>query len=55
MSDLILSIYSAISGVDVKNINDIPWGWQLVVLPIIGFVIGMIVLKFIGNEKKNED
>jgi hypothetical protein len=56
MTDIMFFIYTKVLGIDLKDAHDIPWGTNLFLFPIIGLIIGMIVLHFIGNvEEDTED
>ncbi len=50
-------VFTEIFGADLEDPTDIPWGTQFFFYPPIGFLIGMIILKFIptGSEEDLED
>jgi uncharacterized protein with PQ loop repeat len=52
MLDLILSFASSILQMNLRDHHDIPFALPLVFAAVLGFVIGFIILKFIGNEQK---
>ncbi len=41
-------VFTKILRIDLKDAHDIPWGTQLFFYPVIGFLIAVIVLKFMG-------
>jgi len=53
MIDFMLSIFSAILGVNMRDHHDIPFELPLLFFIFLGFIITITVLHFIGNE--NED
>jgi hypothetical protein len=55
MTDFMFFVFTKILGIDLKDAHDIPWGTQFFFYPVIGFLIAIIVLKFIGNEEKEEE
>lgn len=60
MLDFILSIFSAVLGMNMKDPHDIPFALPLVMASVTGLIIGFTILSFIGNEnredrKKQED
>jgi uncharacterized protein with PQ loop repeat len=52
MIDLILKFASSILQMNLRDHHDIPFALPLVFAAVLGFVIGFIILKFIGNEQK---
>jgi hypothetical protein len=54
MLDLILSFASSILHMNLRDHHDIPFALPLVFAAVLGFVIGFIILKFIGNEQKED-
>ncbi len=52
MIDFILSIFSAVLQMDMRDHHNIPFALPLVMGSVGGFIIGFIILKFIGNEEK---
>jgi len=54
MIDLILKIASNILQMNLRDHHDIPFALPLVFAAVLGFVIGFIILKFIGNEQKED-
>jgi len=52
MIDLIFSFASGILHMNLKDPHDIPFALPLVFSASLGFVLGFIVLRFIGNENK---
>jgi hypothetical protein len=55
MTDFMFFVFTEIFGADLEDAKDIPWGTQFFFYPPLGLLIGMIVLKFIGNENKEEE
>jgi hypothetical protein len=57
MTDFMFFVFTEIFGADLEDAQDIPWGTQFFFYPPIGFLIGMIILKFIptGSEEDLED
>ncbi len=47
-----LAIFSEILQMDLRNHHDIPFALPLVAASFTGFIIGFIILKFIGNEEQ---
>jgi uncharacterized membrane protein YjjP (DUF1212 family) len=52
MVDLLLSFFSAILGMNMRDHHDIPFALPLLLFIFVGFVINVIVFQFIGNEKE---
>jgi hypothetical protein len=55
MTDFMFFIFTKVFGADLKDAHDIPWGTQIIFFPILGFIIGLTILKFIGNIENNDD
>jgi hypothetical protein len=55
MLDLLLRALSALLNVNLKDPHDIPFALPLLMFPFLGFVISMIVLRFIGNNVEQEE
>ncbi len=53
MLDLIFSFASGILQMNLRDPHDIPFALPLVFAATLGFVLGFILLKFIGNEQKD--
>lgn len=51
MLDLMLRIFSAILGMNLRDHHDIPFALPLLFFIFLGFIITITVLHFIGNEK----
>ena len=49
-----LSIFSAILGMNMRDHHDIPFALPLLFFIFLGFIISITVLKFIGNEEAEE-
>ncbi|MGZ8153100.1 MAG: hypothetical protein ACXW0Q_10430 [Methylovulum sp.] len=54
MLDFMLSIFSAVLGMNMRDHHDIPFALPLLFFIFLGAVITMTVLHFIGNEEKEE-
>jgi len=54
MLDFMLSIFSAILGMNMRDHHDIPFALPLLFFIFLGFIISITVLKSIGNEEKEE-
>ena len=52
--NFMLSIFSSILQMNLRDHHDIPFALPLVASSFTGFIIGFIILKFIGNEKQSE-
>jgi hypothetical protein len=52
MLDLMLKFASSILQMNLRDHHDIPFALPLVFAAVLGFIIGFIILKFIGNEQK---
>lgn len=50
MLDLLFNIASTILQMNIRDPHDILFALPLVFSAVLGFVIGFIILKFIGNE-----
>ena len=49
--NFILGIFSAVLHMNLRDHHDIPFALPLVMASFTGFIIGFIILKFIGNEE----
>lgn len=54
MLDLMLKLFSTVLGMNMRDHHDIPFALPLIFFIILGFIITMTVLKFIGNESTEE-
>ncbi|WP_190303149.1 MULTISPECIES: hypothetical protein [Methylomonas] len=54
MLDFIFAIASGVLQMNLKDPHDIPFALPLVFAAVMGFVIGFVLLHFIGNEAKAE-
>ena len=54
MIDFILNIFSTILQMDMRNHHDIPFALPLVMAGTVGGLIGFTILRFIGNEQKED-
>jgi Na+/H+ antiporter NhaA len=55
MIDFFLSIFSSVLQMDMRDHHNIPFALPLVMGSFLGFIIGFVILKFIGNEEKLRD
>ena len=51
MLDFMLSIFSSVFQMNLRDHHDIPFALPLVMAALTGFIIGFTILYFIGNEK----
>ncbi len=51
MVDLMLKIFSAISGMNMRDHHDIPFAMPLLFMIFMGFIITITVLHFIGDKE----
>ncbi len=51
MLDFMLSIFSGVFQMNLKDPHDIPFAFPLVMAALTGFIIGFTILHFIGNER----
>lgn len=54
MLDLIFGFASGILQMNIRDPHDIPFALPIVFCAVFGFVLGFILLKFIGNEQKQD-
>ena len=54
MIDFILSIFSSVLQMDMRDHHDIPFALPMVVAGTVGGLIGFTILRFIGNGHKEE-
>ena len=54
MLDLIFNFASGILQMNLRDPHDIPFALPLVFAAVLGFIIGFILLHFIGEENKLE-
>jgi uncharacterized protein with PQ loop repeat len=52
MLDFMLKIFSAVLGMNMRDHHDIPFALPLLFFIFLGFIISMIVLKFIVVEEE---
>ncbi len=55
MIDFVLSIFSSVLQMDMRDHHDIPFALPMVVAGSVGGLIGFTILSFIGNDQKEED
>ncbi|MEQ1530189.1 MAG: hypothetical protein ABL925_12810 [Methylococcales bacterium] len=51
MIDFMLSIFSAVFQMNLRDHHDMPFALPLVMFACTGFIIAFVILKFIGNEE----
>jgi len=54
MLDLIFQFASGVLQMNLRDPHDIPFALPLVFAAVLGFVMGFILIQFIGNEKKQD-
>jgi hypothetical protein len=54
MLDFVLSIFSTIFQMDMRNHHDIPFALPLLMACFVGGTIGFTILRFIGNEQEED-
>lgn len=54
MVDLMLKIFSAISGLNMRNHHDTPFAMPLLFMIFMGFIITITVLHFIDDKEEEE-
>ncbi len=54
MLDFMLSIFSSIFQMNMRDHHDIPFALPLMMAVIVGFIVGFVILQFIGNEVRQE-
>jgi uncharacterized membrane protein YjjP (DUF1212 family) len=54
MIDMMLSFFSAILGMNMRDHHDIPFALPLLFFIFLGFAVSMTVLHFIGNNEQDE-
>jgi uncharacterized protein with PQ loop repeat len=50
--NFVLEIFSSILFMNLRDHHEIPFALPLVAFSVTGFLIGFIILRFIGNEDK---
>jgi hypothetical protein len=54
MTDFMFFVFTEIFGADLEDAKDIPWGTQFFFYPPLGLLLGMIILRFIGNGNEED-
>ena len=54
MIDFVLSIFSSVLQMDMRDHHDIPFALPLIMAGTVGGLIGFTILRFIGNEQKED-
>ncbi|MEQ1484464.1 hypothetical protein [Methyloglobulus sp.] len=52
MLDLMLKVFSAVLGMNLRDHHDIPFALPLLFFIFLGFIVTVTVLHFIGNEEQ---
>jgi len=52
MIDFMLSIFSSMLSMDMRDHHDIPFALPLLMACFVGGIIGFTIIRFIGNEQK---
>lgn len=52
--DFMLGIFSTVLQMNLRDHHEIPFALPLVTASFTGFIVGFIILKFIGNEEKQK-
>lgn len=51
MIDFMLSLFSAVFQMNMRDHHDMPFALPLVMFACTGFIIAFVILKFIGDEE----
>jgi Na+/H+ antiporter NhaA len=54
MIDFMLSIFSSMLSLDMRDHHDIPFALPLLMACFVGGIIGFTIIRFIGNEQKED-
>lgn len=54
MLDFIFNFASSVLHMNLKDPHDIPFALPLVFSALLGFILGFIMLQFIGNENQRD-
>ena len=54
MIDFVLSIFSTVLQMDMRDHHDIPFALPLLMACFVGGMVGFTILRFIGNEEKED-
>jgi len=54
MIDFVLSFFSSALQMDMRDHHDIPFALPLLMACFVGGMVGFVLLKFIGNEQKDD-
>lgn len=54
MIDFMLSIFSSVLHMDMRDHHDIPFALPLLMACFVGGIIGFTILRFIGNEQQDQ-
>lgn len=55
MVDVMLKIFSFISGINMRDHHDTPFAMPLLFMIFLAFIVTVTVLHFIGNEDQEEE
>ena len=53
--DFMLGIFSTVLQMDMRDHHEIPFALPLVAASFTGFIVGFIILQFIGKEEKQRN
>ena len=54
MIDFVLSIFSTVLQMDMRDHHEIPFALPLLMACFVGGMMGYTILRFIGNEQKED-
>ena len=54
MIDFMLSVFSSVLQMDMRDHHEIPFALPLIMAGTVGGLIGFTILRFIGNEQKED-
>ena len=54
MIDFVLSFFSTILQMDMRDHHDIPFALPLMMASLVAGSVGFVIVKFIGNEPQEE-
>jgi len=54
MIDFVLSIFSTVLQMDMRDHHDIPFALPLLMACFVGGLVGFTIVRFIGNEQKED-
>ncbi|MCK5727818.1 MAG: hypothetical protein KAG10_05240 [Methylococcales bacterium] len=54
MIDFVLSFFSTILQMDMRDHHEIPFALPLMMASLVAGTVGFVIVKFIGNESQDE-